>query len=507
MPFAWLLLGGALGLAAPAAEAGADALAPRKPAAAAPRTTPPGVHAPAAAEPQSDFDAPTPAWLEGPVRYLVTQDEAQAYRALKTADERARAIRHFWSIRDPDASTPENECRILFYRRVEEASHLFTTESTKPGWKTDRGKIYIMLGPPDELDQRTSASIRPDEITWTYRNPPPGTSAGPNVQVRFALDESGEYRLRTGLRFLGSETSIGQALALQAMQYKSQPPTHRLPENAPEEESPPSPSGMHAQADVFQSGRDRMLAVLTLWVPETLVTDASGTPGGARIEVSARIENDAPGGPSYDLAGPSALRPGLGPLGRGPGGTRVFQGGAAIRPGSYTVHYALVGSDSQILRQYDEPLTARAPETTGLAVGPIAFASHLEPITEPAAIEYLAPFVLGRMRVVPRAQGPFTPGDDLAFYYQVTGAQNDPIEGVPDLEVEYSFQVEVAGRLGQAVMTPLGHPIHLTHEASVLQGFSLPLGDWQPGRFRLTVTVTDNIAGTSASNSVPFQLR
>jgi hypothetical protein len=56
-------------------------------------------------------------------------------------------------------------------------------------------------------------------------------------------------------------------------------------------------------------------------------------------------------------------------------------------------------------------------------------------------------------------------------------------------------------------MAPLGHPIHLTHEASVLQGFSLPLGDWQPGRFRLKVTVTDNIAGTTASSEVAFQLR
>lgn len=501
MPFAWVLLGGALGLASPAVPADPGAAKARAGSATAP------AHPAGPGETQNDFDAPTPGWLDGPVRYLITQDEAQAYRALKTTDERAHAIRHFWSIRDPDASTPENECRVLFYKRVEEALHLFTTESTKPGWKTDRGKIFIMLGPPDEADQGTTPSMRPEEITWTYRNPPPGTSAGPNVQIRFALDDSGEYRLRTGLRVLSSETAMGQALALQAMQYKSQPPTHRLPESGAEEEPPAPAGGMHAHADVFQSGRDRILAILTLWVPESLLTDASGTPGGARVEVSARIENDATGGPSYDLAGPSALRPGSGPLGRGPGGTRVFQGGAAIRPGSYTAHYTLVGGDSQILHRYDEPLVARAPETTGLAVGPIAFASHLERLAEPAAIEYLAPFVLGRLRVVPRAPGPFSPGDDLSFYYQVSGAQNDPIEGVPDLEVEYAFEVEVAGRLGQPVMAPLGHPIHLTHEASVLQGFSLPLGDWQPGRFRLKVTVTDNIAGTTASSEVAFQLR
>jgi GWxTD domain-containing protein len=488
--FAWLLLGGALGLLSPGG--GHAAKAP----------------VPSPSEAADEFDAPTPAWLEGPVRYLITQDEAQAYRALKTNEARAGAIRHFWSIRDPDPSSPENECRMLFYKRVVEALRLFTTESTKPGWKTDRGKIYIMLGPPDETDQGMTPAMTPNDIVWTYRNPPPGTNAGPNQQVRFSLDETGEYRLRTDMRVLSNETAMGQALALQAMQYKSQPPTHALPESPGEEAAALSPDGMLAHADVFQSGRDRMLAILTLWVPETLLADASGEPGGARVEVSARIENDAAGGPSYDLAGPSALRPGAGPLGRGPGGTRIFQGGAAIRPGTYAVRYALVGSDSQILHQFDgPPLDARPPDAKVLAVGPIAFAAHLEALAEPPAIEYLAPFILGRMRVVPRAPGPFGAGDDLAFYYQVSGAQNDPIEGVPDLEVTYTFEVQVAGRLGQPVMTPLGHPIHLTHEASVLQGFSLPLGDWQPGRFRLKVTVTDNIAGTTASSEAPFQVR
>jgi GWxTD domain-containing protein len=497
--FAWLLLGGVLGLAAPAAPAPTTPPAPHKAAKAGTG------HASSPVATADDFDAPTPSWLEGPVRYLVTQDEAQVYRALNTTDERARAIRHFWSTRDPDPSSPENECRLLFYKRVEEAQRLFTTESTKPGWKTDRGKIYIMLGPPDEADEGMTPAMRPDDIVWTYRNPPPGSNAGPNQQVRFRLDETGEYRLRTDLRFLASETAMGQALALQAMQYKSQPPTHALPDNAAEEE-PASPDGMSAHADVFQSGRDRMLAILTLWVPEALLSDASGTPGAARVEVSARIDNDG-GGPSYDLAGPSALRPGAGPLGRGPNGTRIFQGGAVIRPGTYTVHYALVGSDSQILHRFDAPLAAQAPGAAALAVGPIAFAAHLERLAEPTAVEYLAPFVLGWLRVVPRAPGAFGSGDDLAFYYQVSGAQNDPIEGVPDLEVEYTFEVQVAGRLGGTAMAPLGHPIHLTHEASVLQGFSLPLGDWQPGHFRLKVTVTDNIAGTSASNDILFQVR
>src|SRR5690349_19710684 len=88
-----------------------------------------------------DFDAPTTGWREGPVRYLLTKEEDTAYRRLETKETRAAYIERFWAGRDPDTSTPDNEFRDLFYRRVAFAVRAFTTESTKPGWKTDRGKI------------------------------------------------------------------------------------------------------------------------------------------------------------------------------------------------------------------------------------------------------------------------------------------------------------------------------------------------------------------------------
>src|SRR5438093_12048987 len=100
-----------------------------------------------------DYDAPDARWREGPVRYLLTKDEDDAFRRLKTDEERAAFIRTFWASRDPDTSTPENEYRDMFYARVAQANRVFT-DSTKPGWKTDRGKIFILLGPPDEVEQR-----------------------------------------------------------------------------------------------------------------------------------------------------------------------------------------------------------------------------------------------------------------------------------------------------------------------------------------------------------------
>src|SRR5262249_42516616 len=103
-----------------------------------------------------EFDAPTTGWREGPVRYLLTRDEDIAFRHLDPREARLAFIERFWASRDPDTSTPDNEFRDLFYRRVAFAVRAFTTESTKPGWKTDRGKIYILLGPPDDFDERQS---------------------------------------------------------------------------------------------------------------------------------------------------------------------------------------------------------------------------------------------------------------------------------------------------------------------------------------------------------------
>src|SRR6266699_6248112 len=159
-----------------------------------------------------DYDAPTERWREGPVRYLLTKDEDDAFRLLKTEQERAELIRMFWASRDPATTTPENEYRALFSARVARADRVFT-DSTKPGWKTDRGKIFILLGPPDDFEQiEMRNEIGPETIVWNYRNDPPVSGALP--VIRFARDQTGEYRLM-------NDASV--AFQIQAMEMKSLP--------------------------------------------------------------------------------------------------------------------------------------------------------------------------------------------------------------------------------------------------------------------------------------------
>lgn len=84
------------------------------------------------------------------VRYLITSGERRTFLNLPAAD-RPAFIEEFWKKRDPDPDTEENEFKTEYFRRIDEANHLFT-DGQEPGWLQDRGRIYILLGPPTERE-------------------------------------------------------------------------------------------------------------------------------------------------------------------------------------------------------------------------------------------------------------------------------------------------------------------------------------------------------------------
>ncbi len=104
----------------------------------------------------SQAQAPWQKWLSEDVTYIITDAERNAFRQLGTDDERAQFIEQFWLRRDPTPSTPENEFKDEHYRRIGYANGRFTSQSGLQGWKTDRGRIYITFGPPDEIDSHPS---------------------------------------------------------------------------------------------------------------------------------------------------------------------------------------------------------------------------------------------------------------------------------------------------------------------------------------------------------------
>ena len=149
-------------------------------------------------------------WLDK-VRYIATKKEKQEYRFLKKSGDEKKIMTFralFWKLRDPDPRTARNTFREQYYRRINEANGLFN-ESSTPGWLTDRGKVYILLGPPDDMTNeydRPSARGGVDSFTfspseryptqlWIYRNTPSPT-VGPNLEIRFLRQSgTGEYKM------------------------------------------------------------------------------------------------------------------------------------------------------------------------------------------------------------------------------------------------------------------------------------------------------------------------
>jgi GWxTD domain-containing protein len=149
------------------------------------------------------------------IRYIITPQEDRIFREMP-AEDRGEFIMDFWARRDSDPSTPENEFRSVYYSRLAVADKAF--RAGVPGWMTDRGRIYILLGPPTDVIKKTmgdkstelsrnqrelSSNVleegtfteRPTEI-WIY-NQYPDYFSGP-LRLTFVDNEgTGNYRLTT----------------------------------------------------------------------------------------------------------------------------------------------------------------------------------------------------------------------------------------------------------------------------------------------------------------------
>src|SRR5215470_4260294 len=122
-------------------------------------------------------------WLNEDVAYIITDEERAAFKRLQTDEEREQFIEQFWLRRDPTPDTIENEFKEEHYRRIAYANEQFA--SGIPGWKTDRGRIYITYGPPDEKETHPSGG--------SYERPPEEgggtTSTFPFEQWRYRYIE------------------------------------------------------------------------------------------------------------------------------------------------------------------------------------------------------------------------------------------------------------------------------------------------------------------------------
>jgi len=151
-----------------------------------------------------ELETPYRKWLSEDVTYIITDEERIAFKRLSTDEEREQFIEQFWLRRDPSPDSSENEYKEEHYRRIAHANDRFA--SGIPGWKADRGRMYIMFGPADEVESHPSGgsyqrpweegggqtSTYPFEI-WRYRYL---EGVGTDILIEF-VDKTmtGEYRM------------------------------------------------------------------------------------------------------------------------------------------------------------------------------------------------------------------------------------------------------------------------------------------------------------------------
>ncbi len=480
-----------------------------------------------------NFDKPLKRWYQGPVRYIISKQEVKAYKSLETEVERATFIDWFWQRRDIIPATPENEFQARFERRVLEATRKFS-HTSKPGWKTDMGKIYILVGPPEEINTDVMARTHRGIITWIYRRPP-FPDLEPNTVIAFARDASGEFNISTsptidsdvarGLQFARIKRTaedryiipgtdpvlLNQGVSVNQSELQTMMIYGRMMQLPPREEelfqafvqtretygAIPADSRL----DFYKSVDSNTFATITVAIKSSAVQyrtrKGKELPDvGVFGKLVSRTETDL----IYPLAGDSNFAASLENDKAGPDDLLIFQAIGGFKPGTYDL---VLGVEDRVTRKiaaYRNTVAVPDLTTDALSLSSITLAGTLEPT------DYIhstaKPFHLGKFRIVPQPGNTFRQSGELNIYFQIYNAAIDEATGQPRLDVRYLFKVLVPG--GEVEIMGA---YELKNSRAQVQGYAVPLKDWPPGNYRVVAMVHDKVAETMIqSDDISFNV-
>ncbi|MDD8031030.1 MAG: GWxTD domain-containing protein [Acidobacteriota bacterium] len=159
-------------------------------------------------------------WLEEEVVYIISDREREVFLSLENDRQREIFIEAFWKQRDPNPNTPENEFKEEHYRRLKYANQYFGKESPGAGWRSDMGKIYIMLGEPKQIDRYENLYDLYPTIIWFYQGMAEYGLPNAFSVVFYKPDGAGEYKLYSPIKdgpmrlmphYSGDSTDYAQA--------------------------------------------------------------------------------------------------------------------------------------------------------------------------------------------------------------------------------------------------------------------------------------------------------
>lgn len=459
-------------------------------------------------------------WEKTDVAYIISDEERRALHRLSNDEERDSFIEQFWLRRDPTPDTEENEFKEEHYRRIAYANERFA--SGVPGWKTDRGQIYIKYGPPDEIEPHPSGGTyqrSPEEgggstttfpfEKWRYRYL---ENVGTDIVIEFVdRTNSGEYRMTTDL---------AEKDALSHVPGYQQPLTGRNPFDLLERDvdlrRAPAIKFKDLETTVTSSIRYNTLPmkVRTDFIPVTPTSILSNVTlqfdrkdlqfqqkegySKSVINVYARISTMSRRTVNVfeDVISVDAL---TGTLEKATAGSSIYQKTVPLAPGRYRLNIAAKDVIGGNTASYETVLDVPRFEEDQLAASSLILADVLEHV--PAKNIGLGQFVIGSTRVRPRVGESFRNDEKLGFYVQLHHFLPDPATHRPNGTIEYEI-----------VKSGTNDVVFAFHEdlqgaaSEVILERLLPLNRFAPGSYTFRITVVDKIRNQTITPSATFQV-
>ena len=492
-------------------------------------------------------------WLEKDVVYIISEDERSFFKALKNDEERESFIQQFWDRRNPDPRSEYNEFKEEHYRRIAYANQQFT--SGVPGWRTDRGRIYITLGPPDDRETHATGGIyyrseregggstsRYPWEKWWYRHI---DNVGDGIELLFSDSSiSGEYRLvmyEDELDALLHVEGMGLTLAEQMGLSEKRDRAYFNPSGWYD------PNNPNPGSRVKDAPFTRMEQYFNVQRPPKIKFDDLKSVVTTNITFSSlafdvrtdyiRLSEDKVLVPITVEINNSELefkkdkefnRAKINVYGIVTGLTNkilaewedevvrdfndiyfyqakekrsTYQRLVLLPPGQrYKMDLVLKDVNSKKVG-YDT-LSIVVPKFTdpGLQSSSIILTNNITPA--PASATSLEQYVIGDLRVVPNVMAEYVPGDKLVPYMQIYGMEIDQTTQNPSLDVE--FVVKKGNEVLEVVQNDANNSEQYFYGQRVVLVGRIPVGERAPGKYQLEIRVLDKISNNRLTATKDF---
>jgi len=492
-------------------------------------------------------------WLDEDVVYIISPEERSAFIHLSTNEEREQFIESFWGRRNPDPDSPDNTFKEEHYRRIAYANEHYA--SGIPGWKTDRGRIYITWGPPDEVQSHPSGGTydRPPEEgggststypfeDWRYRYL---EGIGENVEIEFVDPTmSGEYHLtmdpseKDALLYVpgaGLTEFESMGLASKTDRFNNTDGSHlarpvgmrpasmgefeRLELYAKIQQAPPvkfkdleavvtsrvlrDQVKFDYRFDFLRITSDTVLVPITVQIPKRQLTfqqkDGVDT---ATVNLFARITSLS-GRPvqTFEEAlrddTPASL------LQQAQTGFRIYQKAVPLSPGLYRLDIVLKDVNSGNVGVVNTRIAVPRFPDDQLAASSLILADQMQRVSVKDI--GMGQFVLGDIKVRPKMDNTFTTRDQMGVFLQVYNLKVDEKTHKADASVQYRVMKEKAS--DPVLKFDLSSEKLPQHGEELTLENVLTLGSLDPGKYNLVVQVTDNLSKQSIEKSSAFTVK